>query len=236
MSGTYSVAAVSALLLVISSSSLQAQASAPEPAGPSHDSNASVYVAKGTRASLQIDGFVSEQIWEVAEKADQFTQLAPRAGQPSSEATDLRILTTNDGVALSARLFDQQAEKIVLTPGKADAFEVSFDVSHDHRDALVLTVEASGEHHATLIKDGVKSDLASLKWSAAARRNAKGWSAEILLPFSSLTEFAPTAKWGWQARRYIARKDEWSTTANMQAGDVSEFAHLQVESKKLAHQ
>jgi hypothetical protein len=235
MSSKFSVAAASALLLVIANGSLRAQAAnAPEPTPvPTHDSNASVYVAKEARASVRVDGFVSEAVWSVAESLDRFTQTTPRAGQPASEITDLRILTTDDGLVLAARLFDQQAEKIVTTPGKADAFEISFDVSHDHRDALVLTVEANGDHHAALVRDGVKSDLPSLKWQAAARRNSKGWSAEILLPYSALAEFAPSSKWGWQARRYIARKDEWSTSATMQSTDVGEFAHLQLEGRKL---
>jgi hypothetical protein len=237
MSSKFSVGAVSALLLVIANSSLQAQAaSAPEPAPvPTHDASASVYVAKEARSNVRIDGFVSEAVWSVAESIDRFTQVSPRAGQASSELTDVRILTTDKGILLSARLFDQQAERIVMTPGKADVFEIAFDVSHDHHAALVLTVEVNGQHHASIVRDGVKSDLPLLEWQAAARTNAKGWSAEIMLPFSALRELAPAAQWGWQARRYIARKDELSTSAQVSTTDIGEFGHLQLEGVKALH-
>jgi hypothetical protein len=198
-----------------------------------HEAVAALYIAQPSRGAVRVDGYLSEAVWSQAVIASRFIQSAPRAGAQASERTEVRVMTTEPGLLIGARFFDSDVGKIVTESGvQPDLIELSFDTSHNHRDALVLTVSAGGERHAALVKDGVRRDLPSLKWTASAHVSSLGWSAEILLPYDALGDDVVAATtWGWQVRRFIARKNEWSSYPALQSGDaanVAAYAHLLV--------
>src|SRR5882672_339555 len=90
-----SVAAAALLFFAGSVSSADARSSGP-PANPARDFTTYMPTAKATRIEAaeapNIDGDLSDPIWQKAEPITEFYQTDPDAGQPASERTDVRFL------------------------------------------------------------------------------------------------------------------------------------------------
>ena len=78
----------------------------------------SVRVARTARIATapQIDGRLDDAVWQEATPLTDFVQRDPSEGAPSTERTEVRILTDGEALYIGAWLFDRDAAAIV--PGE----------------------------------------------------------------------------------------------------------------------
>jgi hypothetical protein len=216
-------AAIAAVLLATSA---VAAAQDPTPANPAppavytRDAEGRITV-RATRidAPLRVDGVLDEEVYTTVPSISEFVQQEPDEGQPASERTDVWILTDRDHLYIVARCHDSQARRIVANDmrrdgrniGQNDNLSIVIDSFHDRRNGYEFLVNAVGGIGDSQITD--ERDV-NRDWNTVlryrAKRDAKGWSAELALPFRSLRYKGGGAQdWGINIRRTIRWKNEF---------------------------
>src|SRR5512146_1998042 len=74
----------------------------------------SARVGRSTRITTapQIDGRLGEAVWGEAQPLTDFVQRDPAEGAPSTERTEVRVLTDGEALYIGAWLFDRDAAAI----------------------------------------------------------------------------------------------------------------------------
>ena len=193
-------------------------------------------------AAPDIDGVLDDDIWSAATLIQDLHQLNPVEYAQPSQPTEIRLAYDENALYISARLWDSDAERItaqVLRQGEGfsseDRFAVILDPYLDRRSGYRFQVNPNGVRWDALYQD--TSDLESNWegiWQAAATRDADGWSAEMAIPFKTLSFNPDNDAWGVNFERAIQRNDEtlgW-VSRNRQlnpgvAGTITGFAGLE---------
>ncbi|MDP2423242.1 MAG: DUF5916 domain-containing protein [Bacteroidales bacterium] len=164
-----------------------------------------------TPASPTIDGQLSDAVWLLADPVSEFWQTDPVFMKAPSQATEVRILYDNLGLYIGARMFDTSPDSILTQLGNrddnlnADLFGLQFDTYNNGLDAFIFEVHASGVQRDGRITDKTFNAV----WESAVVLDAKGWTAEIHIPWSAL-RFPDNGKqiWKMQLSRTIRRHRE----------------------------
>jgi hypothetical protein len=180
------------------------------------------YVVQARRIDTPpvIDGDLSDPVWQQGFLIKDFTQLEPQAGQPATEATDARIAYDANNIYFGVRCYDSEPAKVIDPTLQRDS-DLSFDDSiqiildtfHDRNNAFFFGVNPAGAQLDGQIRrqgEDISVDWDGV-WTAAARRDAQGWTAEVAIPFKTLR--FPTTEpqtWGFNLRRFVTRKFEES--------------------------
>jgi len=183
-----------------------------------------------------IDGKIDADEWEGAAASEDFVQKFPREGADPSETTTLRLLYDDDAVYVAFEC-RQKAAPIVArlarrdSPVPSDSVSVSLGTRADGRSAFEFGVNAAG-----VLTDGVRfNDTAysaewDENWQASTAVSDDGWSAELRIPLRILRFAAsPDQSWDFQARRYIASRQEtieWQLISRLSGGEVSRYGKL----------
>ncbi len=172
-----------------------------------------VRVAKGPH----VDGNLDDEIWKEAAPFAGFKMVFPVPEGEPTEKTDLRIIFDDANLYIGIYCFDRTPSKISANSMAHDAedeertddlVQVLLDPFQDKRNAYIFIVTARGGRseglasgeHADLSWDGI--------WDAKSRIQPDGWSAEMRIPFKTLSFKPGLASWGINVERYIARKLE----------------------------
>ena len=185
---------------------------------------------------VHIDGRLDEPAWAAATPITEFTQTDPDEGKPASERTEVRILIGDDALYVGARLFDSEPGKIRARLARrddgtdSDLFEVFLDSYHDHLTASRFRVNPAGAiRDAAIGADGSEDDSWDPVWTASARVDSLGWTAEMRIPLSQLRYNPRNEDWGIQLARGIFRKGEgayFAFTPKKEQGGVSRYGTL----------
>ncbi len=192
-------------------------------------------------ASLRIDGVMDEASWARATPIRDFVQKIPIEGAAPSVPTEVRILYDDAALYVGARLMrgDPGAIRRSVTrrDGDSDAevFTVSLDTYHDRRTAYAFSISSGGvrgdAYHAQDSEDSGREPQFDPVWSAGARVDSAGWTAELRIPFSQLRfNAAEQQVWGLQLTRNVADKAErlqWVLIPVSAAGYASRFGVLE---------
>jgi hypothetical protein len=163
-----------------------------------------------------IDGVLDEAVWAQAVVVDDLHQLDPIEYADPSQPTEIRLFYDDDALYVSARLWDSQADAItaqVLRQGEGldgeDRFAVILDPYLDRRNGYRFQVNANGVRWEALYKDtsNLESNWEGI-WEAAATRDEQGWTAEMAIPFKTLSFNPNTSDWGINFERTIQRNGE----------------------------
>lgn len=198
-----------------------AQAPAPQAAAPpAGAAEAAEYVATATRLPRApvFDGKMGDPVWQQAALLKDFTQFEPDNGKPATERTEIRIGYDAEHLYFGVRCFDRQAGKIVATTmlkdgdlSNEDAIEIMLDTFHDRSSAFLFSVNPLNAKIDALIRregEDINYYWDGL-WDSVTSRDADGWTAEIAIPFKTLRfPKAAVQDWGFNVRRFIARKQE----------------------------
>lgn len=190
-----------------------------------------------TEHSPTIDGRLNDTTWVNAVRITQFVQLAPVAGAPSSEKTEVYIAYDSQNIYLG--FYAHYADPRMLRANRADrdratgddAFSVYFDPFLDQQRAYVFTVNAYGIQSDSILSAGGRTGsltgssrsrgffgppLGDRNWntlfSSAGKIVSDGFTAEIAIPFKSLRYpqrgIDTPHRWGFQIARRIRGKGE----------------------------
>ena len=164
-----------------------------------------------------MDGDLRDDVWKQAAPFTGFKMVFPNPGIEPTERTELRIIFDTSDLYIAVYCYDRVPSKISghsmahddVGEGKAeDVIRVLLDPFQDKRNAYVFIVSARGGRSEGL----ASGESASLSWDgiwdAKSRILPDGWSAEMKIPFKTISFKPDLASWGINVERYIARKQE----------------------------
>src|SRR5688500_8198290 len=134
---------------------------------------------------------------------------------------------------------DPEAIRTSITrrDGESDAevFTVSLDPYLDRRTAYSFSLSSGGvrgdAYHSQDSEDSGRETQFDPIWTARARVDGEGWTAEMHIPFSQLRfNAAPELTWGLELTRNVADKSEriqWVMIPVSAAGFSSHFGRLE---------
>jgi hypothetical protein len=198
---------------------LRAQAAAP-PAAPSDAASPTTGVAQyraGSSASeLKVDGRLDEAAWNAADSITDLRQRDPGQGEPGSERTVVRVLSTSEALYVAVRAEDRGARAIRATVLRRDAdltvddyVTLLIDSFHDRRGAFLFRTNPNGAMwDAQLSGSENLNESWNGIWEVSVTRDSAGWTAEFRIPYQTL-RFPPRAtRLGFNVQRFIRRKNE----------------------------
>lgn len=184
-----------------------------------------------------IDGDLSDPIWQKAVPIDSFFQTEPREGAPASERTVVRVAYDDDNLYFAVSAYDQEPSRIVARLKQRDAdlnnddsIRIYIDPNMTRRDAFVFQVNPLGARRDGLLQANINTLYEwNAIWTVKTRTTPEGWTAEIAIPFRSIS-FDHHGQWGLEIGRIIRRKNElvrWSSVDRaMTWDDVSRAGTL----------
>ncbi len=197
-----------------------------------------------TRTSVKprIDGVLEPQVWSGAPTIANLTQVEPVSGAAPSERTQVRILYDTDTLYIGVRCFDREPAKIIATQPSRDAeldpddrIEMILDTFLDRRSAFYFQMSPAGSKGDALISgDGADYNKPwDGIWEGKTTIDAEGWTAEMAIPFQTLSFDEHGSTWGFNINRVIKRRNEtdrWASTTPdafmfqaSRAGDITGF-------------
>ncbi|MSR19783.1 MAG: hypothetical protein EXR91_02225 [Gemmatimonadetes bacterium] len=203
----------------------------------------------------EVDGDLSDAVWESAALIDAFVQQEPTEGAPATERTEVRVLYTGSSLFVAVHAFDSEPDLVIATEMRRDGnrifdednFEIILDTFMDSRSAYMFVVTPLGAQLDQQVfdeggRDRRGSALAVNRdwdgvWSVSAHRTADGWVAEIEIPMVTLRfPDSDPQSWGINFMRDIRRKNEqvfwapipreFSLTRVSLAGSLTDLASL----------
>ena len=173
------------------------------------------------REPLGLDGVLDEDVYAANEPFGGFVQVAPVAGAPSSERTDVWVTFDDTHIYVTCRCWDSAPpEEWIANELRRDTnglrnnehFGVMFDTFYDRRSGSMFYANPLGGRadYSVVDEGGSNSDWNPV-WDVATGRFDGGWTMEMAIPFKSLRyRSGPDQMWGIQLRRSIRHRNEWT--------------------------
>lgn len=171
---------------------------------------------------VTVNGQLDEALWRQAVLVEDLHQVFPEEYVSPTQATQVRVFYSENALYIGATLFESDPSQItdrVLRQGQSlggdDIFAVILDPYLDRRNGYRFEVNPNGVRWEGLFQNitGVESNWQGI-WEARAQRNEEGWTAEIRIPFQSLSFNPDSSTWGINFNR-IRRGDNeniaWSS-------------------------
>jgi hypothetical protein len=191
-------------------------------------------VATRGAAAPAVDGDVlADPAWTAVPALSGFWQIAPDAGAPASQPTEVRILYTDDTLYFGVVCHDREPGGIVVNESRrdseltdTDSFQIILDTYRDRQNGFVFGTNPAGleydgqvtnEGEGGGVTPGLGSSLGGFNknwdasWTVRTRTGDFGWSAEFAIPFSTLRyDRSKAPVWGLNFQRNIRRRNEQS--------------------------
>lgn len=189
---------------------------------------------KKTNVEIKTDGIIDE-VWSIADSADNFFQLLPYYNQPVSRRTVAKVLTTNDAIYCLMVCYDDK-ENIQTSTGLHDQFGgdiVSFmiDTFGDKQSAYKFAIAASGvKMDSRMLDDGRNRDYSwDGIWFGDAKVYDWGYVVEMEIPYKSIKYDKTLTEWGVDFDRWIPSFNEdqyWCRYERNEGQRISKFGRL----------
>jgi hypothetical protein len=173
-----------------------------------------VHIEKGP----VLDGDLGDDVWKQAVPFTGFKMVFPNPGMEPTEKTEFRVIFDNANLYVGVYCYDSVPAKISgnsvvhdgVGEGKADdVIRVLLDPFQDKRNAYVFIINARGGRSEGLSSGGESASFSwDGIWDARSGIRPDGWSAEMKIPFKTISFKPNLTSWGINVERYIARKQE----------------------------
>jgi len=182
---------------------------------PEESPGKSVAITRGTSGPM-IDGRLDDAVWAQAGVVDDLHQIIPNEYEPPSQPTRVYLFFDDEALYIGARMYDSEASDIganFLRQGQAlwgdDLFSVIIDSFNDKRNGYRFQVNPNSIRMEALFEDTIRTTWNwNGIWQAAATQDEDGWTAEMAIPFKTLSFNPQNDTWGINFVRDIARYDE----------------------------
>jgi hypothetical protein len=179
----------------------------------------SLYVAKRITEAPDIDGFIGEEVWDMAEIDSVAIQYAPYNKKRATERTIFRILYDDKALYVAAILYDNPDSILAGLGRRDDAFDINADQFiidigpyNDGINSFSFMVSSSG------VQSDFKNyfDTRDLSWDAVwvskTQILERGWIVEMKIPYSAI-RFSKNIfqVWSLNVFRIVKRKEETSS-------------------------
>lgn len=172
-------------------------------------------------APPRIDGRLDEPQWRTAVRITDFEQWSPGNGAPPTEPTAFLLAIDDENLYIGAEFADSDPagiKRAQLVQGQAvfndDYVQLFIDPYNNKRTGYIFYVNPNGVQRDGLALGGMAFNMDwDGIWDAAADVTDGGWTAEIAIPFKTLSFDPRNDVWGINLLRSIRRKREelaWS--------------------------
>ena len=173
--------------------------------------------AQRTDVAPVIDGRIDDAVWQNATVIEDLHQVTPvEYGEPT-ERTVIYLLYDSDNIYVAARMFDQASPSEITARilrqnqpiGGDDRFFVHIDAFGNRRSGNLFGVNPNGVRF-----DGIFQNVTDRQfdWDGIYRAEAaideQGWTAELAIPFKTLSFDPAKDSWHMNFVRYIIRRNE----------------------------
>ena len=164
-----------------------------------------------------IDGYLSDSVWETVEWSGDFIQREPYENQPPSQQTAIKILYDDNNLYIAVRSYDTEPNKIERRLSRRDHFEgdwiaIAIDSYNDDLTGFGFGVNAAGvKADGMLTNDSNWDESWNPVYWVKVSVDELGWVSEFKIPYNQL-RFAELEEhvWGLQIMRFLFRKEEMS--------------------------
>jgi hypothetical protein len=178
----------------------------------------------------KIDGSLSDPAWQSAAPYAGFRQVEPEANAEPTERTELRVIYDESNLYIGVLCFDREPRRIAANSmahdsaggseggmygyhhggqtSSDDLIRVLIDPFQDKRTAYIFYVNPLGARSEGLAYGGDPSLNWDGIWEAKSRILDGGWSAELRIPFKTISFKPGLTVWGINVERVIPRKLE----------------------------
>jgi len=179
-----------------------------------------------------IDGRLDDAVWSTAAVISDLHQLDPVEYSEPTERTDVYVLYDDDALYIGARMWTDRPDRIVANTmrqgaaiGNDDQFILILDPYNAQRDGYQFQVNPNGVRY-----DGIFVGPSIMQWNwdgiwdAVTSTDESGWTAEIVIPFKTLSFNPETDTWGINfGRRAQARNERmaWVSRNRQQTPSIS---------------
>jgi len=181
----------------------------------------SIYIQK-TQSSLVLDGVIDEAFWFQETPVKNFNQYFPDNGKTATLQTELYFSYDEDNFLVAVKCFSQSDDYVVPSlkrdyqAGGSDNITFMFDTFNDGSNALFFGINPEGVLREGTISNGGSrgSDFSTAwdnKWKGKTHKGDKFWSAELVIPFSTLRFKSDSRTWRVGAYRFDSQNNEIST-------------------------
>ncbi len=163
-----------------------------------------------------IDGDLSDPVWAKATPIDRFFQIEPDNGAAPTQRTILYIAYDKGNLYFGIHAYDSEPSRIVASYMARDAqifhddhVRIALDPNRTHRDAYDFQINPLGGYVDGLIQNNRDFLMAwNPIWRHAAKLTSDGWTAEMAIPFRSVSYDPDDTVWGISFTRVIQRNNE----------------------------
>jgi hypothetical protein len=195
------------------------------PGAVGQDPAAPAVAAAPLGAGHSVDGRLDEPEWASAAVIDGFTQVDPRDGAPASARTVVRVLAGPKALVIGIDCDQPLDVRQVSFSVRRDAPLTQEDHVRlvlgpfmDGRSGYVFAVNPSGARYDSIVNPGGENDNTEWDgiWDATTVVRPDGWSAEIWIPFLTLSFKPGLTTWHFNVQRRIQgllETDRWAFAA-----------------------
>ena len=168
---------------------------------------------------IKVDGRLDEAVYEQVQAISGFIQTEPTAGAPSTEKTDAWVLFDDKAIYISFRCWETRVGHRVANEMRRDSTTIIdndmvafiLDTFRDQTSAAFFGVNSLGGRMDGQFSGTQYNGDWNPLWDARAGAFEGGWTAEIVMPFSSLRyPQGREQEWGINLQRTIRTKNELS--------------------------
>jgi hypothetical protein len=182
-----------------------------------------------------LDGVLDDDAWAFATVISDLHQIAPDEYAEPSEDSIFLVVYTRDALYVAARFHDSEPDKIgaqILQQGDwswgEDGFSVMIDPLNHGRSGYLFDLNPNGVRNQGLYENVTVENWSWRGiWHGETRIVEDGWTAEVEIPFKSLSFDPNNDVWGLNVSRFIGRKGEhigWNS--RNRAIDPSSFGEV----------
>lgn len=163
-----------------------------------------------------LDGILDEALWQNAAIVEDLHEVSPNEYEGPSEDSKFYVIYGKDALYIGAEFFDQNPHEVVakvmrqgdFSDGEDD-LKIILDPFNNGRSGYIFQLNPNGIRGDGLFRNitEINWDWDSI-WDAGARLTPTGWSAEIAIPFKTLSFDPANDTWGLNFTRTIGRKQE----------------------------
>jgi len=181
----------------------------------------------------KVDGQLSDAVWQSALPFTDFRMVEPRPNSDPTEKTELRVLYDEGSLYIGVLCLDSEPHRIAANTmahdssassgggwmgmfhshggpntSSDDLIRVLIDPFQDKRTAYLFYINPLGARSEGLAYGGDPSLNWDGIWEAKSRVLENGWSAELRIPFKTISFRPGLTVWGINLERIIPRKLE----------------------------
>ena len=163
-----------------------------------------------------LDGRLDEDMWQRATVISDLHEVTPNEYEEPSEETRFYVLIGKDALYVGAEFIDSEPEKIVakvmvqgdFSEGE-DGLKIILDTFNNGRSGYVFQLTPNAIRGDGLFRNVTEINWDWLAiWDAATTIHDKGWTAEVEIPFKTLSFNPENDTWGINFSRTIGRRNE----------------------------